>query len=37
MMIINSRVNYFEATCMIQTTIEAQRDFKHLIQVRFYF
>ena len=34
--VINPRVNYFEAARMIQTKI-AQKDFKHLIQVRFYF
>ena len=34
---INSHVNYFELVRMIQTKIGIQQNFKHLIQVRFYF
>ena len=37
LMIINSRVNYFEAARMIQTKIGVQQHLKYLIQVRFYF
>ena len=34
----NPRVdNYFEAARMIQTKIGAEKNFKHLIQVRLYF
>ena len=36
-MIVNSRVNYFEAVPVIQTKTGAQKHFKHLIQVCFYF
>ena len=36
-MIINFGVNYFEAALLIQTKIGAQQDFKHLMQVSFYF
>ena len=36
-MIVNSRVNYFEAVPVIQAKIGAQQQLKHLIQVCFYF
>ena len=36
-MIINYCVNYFKPACMNQTKVEAQQDFKHLMQGHFFF